>query len=323
MVLLLLPQPCDAQTILNGDFEDNTSIGCDWNMPNEEYTSKMANSTAFLGAFGGVGEIDIMEGDCGYSSPPQSGTTKIGIATMFSDPSHVDAISLDLSSPLLPGSAYRLCFYAEGNTEIPGSGGMIADIQVGESTSPTAFGTLLFSVTPTNTGWTQFCQVFTASTNSSYITVKNTEGQLGWNHLDNFTLQALSPYSMDRVSVTAVGQTASSPVYTTIVVAGQDSPSGAASVCNTGYKMSLGFLSVMGNLPVPILMRVEREPSSASEVQLSWSGAEDYFDLYRAFNPQNIVDFQNLHSSPSSCTAVDANADEADIIFYKVMPPTE
>jgi len=197
IVLMLSPgQHAEAQSILNGDFENNTSIGCDWNLSNADYSMKMAHSTAFLGAFGGLGEIDIMEGDCGYSSPPQSGTTKIAIATDNNDPSRVDAISLELSSPLVPGVGYELCFYGEANNEnVPG--GSIATVQIGQSRSPTSFGTLIFEATPSLHDWRQFCDSFIATEASTYITVKNTEGMLGWNHLDNFTLGPGQPCATD------------------------------------------------------------------------------------------------------------------------------
>jgi len=195
--LLLIPADLSkAQSLLNGDFEGNDSSGCDWNLPNDTYNQKMESSTAFLGAFGGVGEIDIMEGDCGYSSPPQSGTTKIAIATDNNDPSRVDAISLELSSPLVPGVGYELCFYGEANNEnVPG--GSISTVQIGQSHSPTSFGTLIFEATPSLHGWRQFCDSFFATEASTYITVKNTEGMLGWNHLDNFTLELGQPCASD------------------------------------------------------------------------------------------------------------------------------
>ncbi len=124
-----------------------------------------------------------------------------------------------------------------------------------------------------------------------------------------------------RVSATAVGQTvsAASNNYQTTVVLGQESLAGALSFCNGGYRTSLGFWSVVGDLPVPIQLLVDKDPADSEMVDLSWSGADDGFEVYRATSPEDVVDPANLDSLSSSCAASDATHG-ADILFYRITP---
>ena len=59
---------------------------------------------------------------------------------------------------------------------------------IGVSPSPTAFGTLIFTGSPTSsTAWTQFGTTFSAPVSGSYITVQNVN--IGdYSFVDNFSL---------------------------------------------------------------------------------------------------------------------------------------
>lgn len=130
--------------------------------------------------------------------------------------------------------------------------------------------------------------------------------------------QASTNFKMERVSVTAVGQTVSGASYQTTVVLGQESPAGAASSCNSGWRMSLGFWSVLADLPVPIRLLVDKDPTDSQVADLTWSGADDVFEVYRATSPQNVVDPTNPNFPAMECAASDATL-AVDILFYQVI----
>ena len=135
--------------------------------------------------------------------------------------------------------------------------------------------------------------------------------------------QQSTNFSMDRISVAAVGTTASSTNFETTVVAGQDSPSGASSSCNLGFTNSLGFWSVLGDLPVPIELHLDKNDSDPSVVELSWSGADDVFYLLRSDSPVNLVENppeENLYLETLLCDAIDDQASASDLLFYLVVP---
>ena len=61
-------------------------------------------------AFGDNSEIDIIKDTCGYG-PAQDGNYFLGIAVDNSN-ELTDALSLELSSPLIEGKTYVLNFYS-------------------------------------------------------------------------------------------------------------------------------------------------------------------------------------------------------------------
>ena len=89
---------------------------------------------------------------------------------------------------------------------------------------------------------------------------------------------------------------------------------------HVGYQQSFGFWSVLGDLPVPIRLQVDKSVQAPLTVELEWSGATERFELYRAFAPQDLVVPQNLALVTSQCVASDENASASDIIYYSVVP---
>ena len=126
-------------------------------------------------------------------------------------------------------------------------------------------------------------------------------------------------FVMDRVSATAVGNTTVSANYETTVVMGQESPTGAVSFCNGGFINSFGFWSVLGDLSVPIRLEVARDSIDPSVVQLSWSGADDLFQVFRSLTPEDALDPLNLDDETSACSAADLEAGSANLIFYQII----
>ena len=132
--------------------------------------------------------------------------------------------------------------------------------------------------------------------------------------------QESSTFVMERISV-AVGATKStSASFENTAVVAQESPSGANSFCNTGFVNSLGYWSVLGDLPVPIRLTVGINELDPGSLDLSWTGVDDVFQVYRAFTPEDILNPANLYQETMVCAAMDNNAFQSDIIFYKVVP---
>ena len=98
--LVICALPTAAQNmILNPDFENTTSVGCDFNLFNAQFTAKMANATAY----GISEEIDIMTGPC-IDLAPQSGAVKIDLHHVDAQGGH-DAFTFDLCTPVIAGTS--------------------------------------------------------------------------------------------------------------------------------------------------------------------------------------------------------------------------
>jgi hypothetical protein len=168
--------------ILNGDFENHTfGPGCHFNLSNDNFNLGVSSATAF----GDAQEIDLMaDGTCSYGLPPQSGETKLGIHRQGAG-QPVDAFSFDLSAPIVAGEPYKIEFYAHAELDFDPD---IGDVEIGISTSPTSFGTLVFSGTPLTTGWTLLSATFLAPIAASHLTVRVQDGVDAWVHIDNFSL---------------------------------------------------------------------------------------------------------------------------------------
>jgi hypothetical protein len=131
--------------------------------------------------------------------------------------------------------------------------------------------------------------------------------------------QSSASFEMKRVSATAAGSTASSAGFESTVLIGQESPTGAASACNTGFLSSFGFWSVLGDLSVPIRLNVKRAAGDPQAVELTWTGADAEFNVFRSQTPNDVHDPTNLTLVTSECAAGDPRAGEADLVFYNVV----
>ena len=193
LVGVALDQIRAAEMILNGDFENNTASGIDYNMTNSEFNATVADATAF----GTAEEIDIITGNS-VEFPPQSGNWNLHIHTQRPSLSDkYDAFSLDLSSPVFAGSSYTLSFYAAN---------YIGDVQVGLSNSATDFGTLIFSERPNPGAWTFFSTSFEAPSNASFLTVRNELSREVRTSVDNFSLVPVpEPSALTLLALGALG----------------------------------------------------------------------------------------------------------------------
>lgn len=149
---------------MNGDFENNSASVTAFNLSNAGFNATVADATAF----GTAEEIDLVTG-VDFGIAPQSGDWKLGLHTQQVT-GLFDAFSLSLSSGVVSGTSYDLQFY----------GALLADfnnatgpIEIGLSSSSTAFGTLIFSGTPTSAdSWTLFSSTFIAPVSGSFLTVR-------------------------------------------------------------------------------------------------------------------------------------------------------
>jgi len=135
------------------------------------------------------------------------------------------------------------------------------------------------------------------------------------------TLQAQSSatYRMDRVTVASAAESSSSLNYSIAVTFAQEGPVGSLSRCNDGFLQSTGFWSVLGEVPVPVLLHVSRDTVDPKQPSLVWSGSSSEFTIYRATMAQGLVDPFNETLVTSDCQAVDAPPPAA-VTFYVVQP---
>jgi hypothetical protein len=167
---------------LNGDFENTSAAVCATNCPNATFNSTMP----FNFAYGAASEIDIYTtaGSCAFGSS-QSGTRFIGMNfNLFVG----DAFTFQLSSPLVPGTTYTICYWDQefngGACCAPGG-----IVQIGTSSSNNTGGTVLYTgPTPVTNVWTQRMFSFVAPAANQYISVTATGYR--WTKLDNFVITA-------------------------------------------------------------------------------------------------------------------------------------
>jgi hypothetical protein len=131
--------------------------------------------------------------------------------------------------------------------------------------------------------------------------------------------QSSAHYSMKRIAMVSGSASLTSSHFSTNVVGPQESPSGGASFCNVGRKTGLGFWSVLGQISVPIILTAQRNAADPLDVDLTWSGAETTFQLYRAYAPANVLDPGNLDRETTQCSATDQLAFQSNEIFYSVI----
>lgn len=175
IILFAHPQ-LSGQAFLNGSFEINTAAACDYNMANATWNALMANSTAY----GGGGELDIMQSGCPYG-PSQAGTWFVALAF----PSTSDAFTMQLSAPLVAGTTYSMSFWDKGDVVCCAPG---MPVRIGLSTVAGAAGTTIYTgPTPTGGTWNQRCFTFVAPNNGQHVSVTTT-GPTRWSHVDNFVL---------------------------------------------------------------------------------------------------------------------------------------
>ena len=170
-----------AQAFLNGSFEITTApLACNYNLSNATFNSWMSN----VNAYGGGQECDILRAGC-YNPSMPDGTRGVGIAAAT-----VDEIALALSAPLATGASYTISFWTYGELTFRALG----NVEIGASTSNSAFGTSIYVSSTAPSAWTNHVFSFVAPNNATHITVRNViDGIIHWNHVDAFSFVAVLP----------------------------------------------------------------------------------------------------------------------------------
>jgi len=175
-----------SQSFINGDFELNSAVDCDYNNTDIELNETISNVFAFGMGFTNTnqyaGEVDLHTSECYVE--PQNGNWCLGLSSDVGHPTS-DAIAIELTSSLVPGQTYELVFHIYGNQEFSQS---VLTVEVGESMNPDEFGELIDSDTPNPGTWKEVIFVFTAVQASNYISVRTEIGSDGWTQVDNFSI---------------------------------------------------------------------------------------------------------------------------------------
>lgn len=155
-----------CQTFLNGSFENNTALTDHINLTNSQYNNFMSNSTAFGDYNSGGpngGGMDIITSSL-YCGAAQNNNWYVAMTS-----GGTDAISLELSSPLIAGSGYTITFYDRAcNLYTLGS-----PVLIGVSDVSNSFGNLVYTAPdPIPNVWTQRIASFIAPINALYVTIK-------------------------------------------------------------------------------------------------------------------------------------------------------
>ena len=182
-MLFLSIMNVNSQSFLNGSFENTTVTACTYNINNTAFNSVMSNVIGF----GLAAELDIQKLDCYISSIPDGDFVVSLNAKALSN--NVDAIALELSSPLVSGESYTVTFKAQANTEFSTE---IATINIGcSTTSNNMIAPTIFTPTLVAAQWTSFSFNFVAPNNGKYITVvpaKNLAATSAWTTFDDFKI---------------------------------------------------------------------------------------------------------------------------------------
>jgi hypothetical protein len=125
---------------------------------------------------------------------------------------------------------------------------------------------------------------------------------------------------MKRISIAGGAAQTTSIMFDNSVVAAQPSFVGAASFCSAGSVVSLGFWSLLGDIPVPIRLHAGVNPLNQVDVDLFWTGNEPQFALYRSVSPQDVLNPANLVLQTNACATTDSQVPLSDLVFYKVIP---
>jgi hypothetical protein len=175
IVFLLLSNVAFGQSFINGDFEINSAIIDQVNLPNELFNAYMPNCNGF----GTYGNLDIINSNTWGGGGAYSGAWYIALTAGGSD-----ILSIELDMPLVTGNSYTITFYDRKDilyNTFP--------IEIGLSSSNNSFGTLVYT-TPTlalDHIWTQRTFTFIAPNNGQFITVQQQGGYtVEWVHVDNF-----------------------------------------------------------------------------------------------------------------------------------------
>jgi len=168
-----------GQIFLNGGFEINTAGFDQINLDNTSFNGYMSNTIAY----GSFGNMDIVASNT-YCNGPQSGNWFVSLTG-----GETDAITLELSSPLVAGQTYSISFWDRAC--IAFSAGSMP-IQLGLTNIQGTTGTIFYTApNSTESLWTERVVTFTAPMDGLYISASlinnpDAANTSTWAHIDNF-----------------------------------------------------------------------------------------------------------------------------------------
>ncbi len=169
--------------VVNGDFEGSTAMGCESNLPNAQFDMRMPGAHAF----GGAEELDIYLDPFGcFGLPGNVGPTKVALHNV--NTVDIDAFTLQLSAPLVPGQRYRLEFwlqYPDVFTPVFGT------LNVGVASASNDFGSTVASAsTQALNQWFRHEVTFAAPSAAGFLSIYETSFD-AWVHVDGFCLEEI------------------------------------------------------------------------------------------------------------------------------------
>jgi len=188
LVTTVMVVPLTAQNlVINGDLENHTFSGCAYNQSNFSFTSGMVGATGY----GAGDEIDVMVGACGsYGPAGPVGQTCIGLAANGAPP--FDALTMELSAPLVVGQSYTLEFH--GMSSIQSFSPAQGAVRIGLSTAAGTAGTSLWTSPLLAPGaFAVESHTFTASVAATELSIEVDPVSDCWLWLDGFSLVSAGP----------------------------------------------------------------------------------------------------------------------------------
>ena len=184
-LFLFITTTSHSQNFVNPSFENNfaDSEACTENLINEDFNELMPGVTAF----GAGNQCDILIEGCDMPAPTH-GTFAIGLATKASG--DVDAVSMEIETPLIAGNMYELTFDGFGNISHTDNEGLVYLGLSEINSDPASVPIGEYLMVPDT--WATFSQVFEAPNNSEYLTITlEVTGAGFWLQFDNFSLSTV------------------------------------------------------------------------------------------------------------------------------------
>lgn len=191
LIPMALPFAAGAQDFINGSFEQNGKL-CLVNTSTAVFNANVKNTRAF----GSYRKPDIASSDCNYG-PAKDGNWFVGIATNVNGGIRSEAITLELTEPLVKGQQYSLTFSARLHA-------IASNLEVGQSVADSLAGQVFYTVSADHIGtdWLDFTIRFTAPNNGKYISVRaNNPNQNSGVWLDAFKLHPV--FQPDNIVMTS------------------------------------------------------------------------------------------------------------------------
>jgi hypothetical protein len=132
------------------------------------------------------------------------------------------------------------------------------------------------------------------------------------------TLQAQSSsanYTLQQSTNNSAGDVATSAGYRMTPSLGQEATIGASS--SPGFVLQSGFWSFLGSGLVPVFLSVNKNGIDPEDMDLSWSGNNDPYDLYRSANCTDV--FAAYLDTTVTNDFTDVTTPAASLLCYSVL----